>query len=293
VQVPSRVMTVQRCLVGMALLVGAASAGAVDYPWLSTTPAASSTLHARIAAPDGFTRIALAEGSYAHWLRHLPMMAEGTPVRAFDGRVLERQPMGVIDLDVGDRDLQQCADTLMRLRAEYLRASGRADEVAFHFVSGDLARWTDYRAGLRPDFDRPRGRPIAWRKRSGAPTGDGERVWRGYLRLVFGYASTLSLGAYNPTPKVRTAADIRPGDFFVLGGAPGHTVVVLDVATSAAGDVRLLIGQGFMPAQSMHLVPTPNGGAWHTLDAQGQLHIDAWPKPFGLKSLRTFAPKER
>jgi hypothetical protein len=277
----------------LTLASAAPAAASTPYPWLEGDVAAGASLHARVSPPAGFARIALEEGSYGHWLRHLPMAPAGTPIRAFDGSVLDRDPLGVIDLDVGTKDLQQCADTIMRLRAEYLRASDRQEEIAFRFVSGDVARWRDYRDGRRPRFDRPRGQPLTWVRKRGAVVGDKKVVWEGYLRLVFGYASTLSLEAYEKAPPVKTAADIRPGDFFVLGGSPGHTVVVLDVATNEDGDVRLLVGQGFMPAQSMHLVPTPTGQAWHALDEQGRLHLDAWPTPFGLKSLRTFAAKER
>ena len=48
-----------------------------------------------------------------------------------------------------------------------------------------------------------------------------------------------------------------------------------------------------MPAQSMHVVPNARGGAWHTLDAQGRLHILSWPSPFPLSSLRSFSLAER
>ena len=107
----------------------------------------------RFSAAGGLTRVAVAPGSFGDWLRHLPLLPPGAPVHLFDGRLKPRQDVhaAVVDLDVGTRDLQQCADAVMRLRAEYLFASGAA--IAFH-----------------PDPGKPRA--IAW---PSGENGDGDR----------------------------------------------------------------------------------------------------------------------
>src|SRR5262245_3007875 len=91
-------------------------------------------LDRRIAPPRGATRIALEPGSFGDWLRHLPLLPAGAAVHLYDGRAKARQDVhaAVVDLDVGTRDLQQCADAAMRLRVEYLWSAGRARDIRLH-----------------------------------------------------------------------------------------------------------------------------------------------------------------
>ena len=101
--------------------------------------------------PQGYARIPTVPGGFGAWLRGLPLRPGCPPVRDFAGRVIDgTQHCAVLDIDVGVRDLQQCADAVIRLRAEYLLARGCEDAIAFEFTSGDLATWRNWRSGLRP-----------------------------------------------------------------------------------------------------------------------------------------------
>ena len=67
----------------------------------------------------------------------------------------------VIALDLGNQDLQQCADTILRLRAEYLWRLGRTHPdalraIAFRFTSGDRSSWLRWADGYRPVIRGPR-----------------------------------------------------------------------------------------------------------------------------------------
>ncbi len=102
---------------------------------------AGATLAERVVPPAGFERLDAAEGSFGAWLRRLPLHPGRPPVHLYDGARKANQGAhhAVLDIDVGRRDLQQCADAVMRLRAEYLLARGRGAAVAVRFADGRLA----------------------------------------------------------------------------------------------------------------------------------------------------------
>ena len=173
----------------------------------------------------------------------------------------------MIRLPMVEGDLQQCADTAIRLRAEWQRAAGLP--VAFHATSGDLLPWSRWQAGERPVLE---GRGLGWR--SGGVQGGGEESWERYLASVFTWAGTASLVAYDSVP----ALEPRPGDLLVQGGFPGHAVLLLDVAREADGTTWLLVGEGFMPAQDAHVQHGPNQGWWRW-DPEEGLALPYWPMP--------------
>jgi uncharacterized protein DUF4846 len=108
------------------------------YAWLSRYEPAHA-LARRITPPPGYERVLASKGSSAHWLRHLPLKPGRPPVLLYDRRKKPNQGahVAVVKMDVGRRDLQQCADAVIRLRAEYLWTAGRKDEIHFNFTSGD------------------------------------------------------------------------------------------------------------------------------------------------------------
>ena len=55
----------------------------------------------------------------------------------------------VAELDVGTANLQQCADSIIRLHAEWLWSQGQKERIAYRFTSGHLASWPRYAAGDR------------------------------------------------------------------------------------------------------------------------------------------------
>ncbi|MCD4691207.1 DUF4846 domain-containing protein [bacterium] len=117
------------------------------YRWIDG--AFSSSVASRFRPPFGYARLEVKPGSFGEWLRGLPLEPGRGVVDMFDGTRArnQRNHVAVLAIDVGARDLQQCADAVIRLRAEYLLATGRGSEIAFRFTSGDLARWSDWREG--------------------------------------------------------------------------------------------------------------------------------------------------
>jgi hypothetical protein len=187
----------------------------------------------------------------------------------------------VVRLDVGARDLQQCADAVMRLRAEFLRDRGCDEDIAFRFTSGHRAAWTDWRKGLRP---RIAGSQVTWRP--GAAADSSYASFRRYLETVFTYAGSASLA--KELERVGDPAHLAAGDVFIQGGFPGHAVLVADVAEDGRGRRAFLLLQSYMPAQEVHVLrnPAAPGSPWYLASSHGVLETPEWR--FQFEDLRRF-----
>ncbi len=246
-------------------LVALLSVPALAEPYAWTHGPVVRTIH-NIAAPSGFHRIALADGSFAAWLRELPLLPDGSLVTRWNGYPKDFQAghVAVVDLDVGKQNLQQCADTILRLRAEYLWSNGRASEV-----------------NALP------GNPVKWQ-------GGGWPTFRRYLNGVFAVTGTATMDAAmaKPAPGHR----LIPGDVLVKGGYPGHAVIVLDAAEDGAGNRVLLIGQGYMPAQQLE-VQIGHGPQTPWFDERlvhgDGLRSGSWGFVATERNVRTFEPERR
>lgn len=265
----------------LALLL-LAGPGEADYAWMQATRD-GGTVASRIAPPPGFRRVPAPAGGFAAWLRGLPLHPGRPPVHLFDGRLKGNQEAhhAVVRLDVGRRDLQQCADAVIRLRAEFLRDRGCEDDIAFRFTSGDRAAWSDWRRGLRP---RVSGRQVTWRA---AAAVDGTYAsFQRYLETVFTYAGSASLA--RELQAVRDPARPEAGDVFIQGGYPGHAVLVADMAEDAQGRRAVLLLQSYMPAQEVHVLrnPATPGSPWYLTRSSGVLETPEWT--FRFEDLRRF-----
>ncbi len=269
-----------------------AYAGPLSYPWVPPDAIARRSIEGAFRPPAGFRRVPCPEGSFCAWLRGLPLRPAGSPVRFFDGKEKKSRVVhaAVIELDVGTADLQQCADVILRLRAEYLWAAGRSTEVEFPLTNGTRVPWTRWAAGDRLKI---RGRFAEWTPGVAAPDSSHES-FRAYLDFVFTYAGTESLAADLPAHPVTS---IRPGDVLVQGGSPGHAVLVLDVARDDAGTTLLLLGQGFMPAQDFHVLTNLKHSTlspWYHADALDDTGLDTpeW-RPFRADDLHGWPDPRR
>jgi hypothetical protein len=245
------------------------------YPWPRSASSDGGTIESRFAAPDGYARIAVAEGSFGAWLRGLPVLPGRPNVLLYDGTPKGNQTAhaAVLDVDVGRRDLQQCADAVIRLRAEYLRFAGRDRDVCFRFTNGEAAAWSRWAEGYRPRIE---GRRTSWVK--AAKAASGYPAFRDYLTTVFRYAGTASL-ARELAPVDR----VEPGDVFVEGGFPGHAVIAVDVAEGPSGRA-VLLAQSYMPAQQVHVLVDPGDSSmspWYRYDPSSPLETPEWRFPSG------------
>jgi hypothetical protein len=229
----------------------------------------ASVLVDRIPPPAGFHRNAYDNNSWQYYLRNLPLHPDGTKVLDYRGQPISNQSdhIAVLDIDVGTKDLQQCADAIIRLRAEYLLSADREDDIAFHFTSGDLFSWNDYANGIRPVVH---GNSVIFQKKAKADRN--YNSFRNYLDQIFMYAGTISM--HKEMRLVNRKSDIRAGDIIISPGSPGHAVLIIDEAINDSGVKVFLLANGYTPAQSIHILTNPWNrkiGPWYELDVSGSL----------------------
>ncbi|MEI2738132.1 MAG: DUF4846 domain-containing protein [Chitinophagaceae bacterium] len=194
-----------------------------------------------ITTPKGFTRITSEAGSFAAWLRTVPLKKDKA-VYLYNGKLKPNQSaqFAVIDIPTGKKDLQQCADVVMRLRAEYLFSQKKYADISFMDYNGKWYRWQG--RDSRPLFDN-------------------------YLETVFGWCGSASLE--KQLKPVTDINNIKIGDVFVQGGFPGHAVIVADMAVNRQGKKVYMLVQGYQPAQDMHVLVNPRNGdlsPWYEAD---------------------------
>lgn len=229
---------------------------------------ASQTLSQAFSPPPGYERTTVKPQSFAHFLRNLPLKPDGARVRYFDGRIKEKAGVyaRVVDYSLGKRDLQQCADAVMRLRAEYWYQANQFGKIRFNFlVDGKPRFFTHYARGKtdRQAFD-------------------------AYLDFVFQSANTASLR--NELKPVSDPLSMQIGDVFIVRGNPfGHAVIVVDMAMEPqTGKKVFLLAQSYMPAQDIQILLNPNDtglSPWYELK-DGALTTPEWTFPAG--NLRRF-----
>jgi hypothetical protein len=227
----------------------------------------------RIDVPKGFERTPVEAGSFGAYLRSLPLKPHGSPVLYFNGDTKPADVhVAVLDIDIGDRDLQQCADAAMRLRAEYLYSKGEFEEIHFNFTNGFRADYSKWIQGYRVAVS---GNKTSWIKKTGEASD--YRNFRRYLDIVFAYAGTASLAKELNTIDIK---DMQIGDVFIKGGSPGHCVLIVDMAKNKeTGEKLFLLAQSYMPAQDIHLLKNPNNNEnnpWYALKTGENLDTPEW-----------------
>ena len=160
---------------------------------LSLIDASGMTLESRIHTSDGYTRTKEADGSLAEFLRNYAMEPDQSPVLLYDGSKKRNQKahVAVFDLPLEHEDLQQCADSAIRVYAEYFWSTKQYDRIAFHFTNGFDAQYTKWADGYRI---RVNGNNVSWIKSAGHFLRQFERLsaYRFFLcrYRLHGYRST-------------------------------------------------------------------------------------------------------
>lgn len=218
-----------------------------DYKIIDSS---GQTLETRIKVPEGYQRIPAKSKSLTHFLRTYKLKDNGSPVLLYNGEEKGNQNahVAVFQLPIENVDLQQCADSIMRVYAEYYYHQQLYDKIGFHFVNGFYAKYSKWRSGYKIKVN---GNQCFWVK-----TSENQKTYASfqkYLKVVFSYASTLSMDKEAKKINIR---DIRVGDIFIKGGSPGHVVMIVDVCEKD-GKKAFLLAQGYMPSQEFHVIKNP------------------------------------
>ncbi len=231
-------------------------------------------IQTRIRTPEEFERLHAPQNSFAAYLRNLILKPHAAVVKLYDGNTKFNHEVyvAVVDKPIGKKNLHQCADAIMRLRAEYLWERAAYDQIHFNLTNGFRVDYSHWMQGQRVVV---KGNKTNWVQKQQA-SNTYEDFWN-YLELVFTYAGTLSLSKELIDVPIQ---DMQIGDVFIQGGAPGHAVIVVDMAQDAkTGDPIFLLAQSYMPAQEIQLLKNPNDpklSPWYNTKQMQLIRTPEW-----------------
>jgi hypothetical protein len=241
--------------------------------------AEGNTVETRFEVPNGYTRKSYTLGTFGNYLQQLPLKPARTLTKRYNGETKPNKvAAAVVDISVGNSDLQQCADAIMRLRAEWLFAEKRFDDIAFDLTNGFNMKYSEWKKGKRLN-----SACNGWT--AGGTTSETHDDFMNYMKKIFTYAGTLSLSNELQSKNI---ANLEAGDVFIKGGSPGHVVIVVDVAEGSGGKIFML-AQSYMPAQDIEILKNPNNAGmspWFKASEMGILETPEWD--FNWSQLKTW-----
>ncbi len=210
------------------VILGLVAAGIVLWYSLTSNPWNVRTV-GDISTPIGYTRV---DGSYAKFMRSLPLKKKGSKVKLFTGGNARLQYLSAAVIDIPMlSNAEQCADMTMRLRAEYLFSQGRYSEIRFRDVNGNTLQ---YRGG------------------------NSRKALEKFLKKAYGVCSTFSVSRETEPRKI---SEVQPGDVLVYPARKakrmGHALIVIDVARRGK-KVAIMCAEGNTPAREAHVVRNLN-----------------------------------
>ena len=221
----------------------------------SFTP--GNTVKTRYELPQGYHRVKTESGSFEEYLQNLPLKPIGYSTHLYDGSLKNRKiATSVIDLDIDSVDLQQSADAIIRLRAEYLYKTGQFDKIHFIFKDGFQCDYTKWAQGFRV---RSGGNRTRWYKADDKTEDYTYPTFREYLRTVFAHTDESTLAK-----EMRDAIEDEFGIGTVIfdNKNPRNIAIVVDML--GRDTIRhgygwdnaevVLLAQGGKPAQEIEII---------------------------------------
>ncbi|MBD3265594.1 hypothetical protein GF373_02905 [bacterium] len=241
------------------------------YRWLEMqdkTYHAERALGERIAVPNGYQRVHVNPGSFAEWLRGLPLQPKAKPLQLYNGKIWRIQAAhhAKIDIEIGNKDLLQCADIIMRFWSEYLYGKEAYNAIQFHFANGERIDFAKWRNGHRL---RVVSNKVQWYPSASADASYASYL--NYMEWIYRYAGTISMA--KDMVKLSPEEKTEIGTVFLNPGS--HAVIVVDKAVhKETGEPIFLFAQGMMPAMEIHVVKNlmdPDLSPWYGKQENGFL----------------------
>lgn len=209
------------------------------------------TMAKRILTPKGYKRIKAKKGSFEEFLRNYKLKPDGSPVLLYDGREKGNQSahIAIFKLPIENEDLQQCADSIMRVYGEYYYSKKAYDKITFPLGGGFIADFDKWRKGYSINIS---GNKLSWVYSS--KNNSSYDSFKKFMRFVFAYSGTLNMDYSSKKIKLSQA---KVGDIFIRGGSPGHVVMIADICKNSKGKKAYLLAQSYMPAQEFQLLKNP------------------------------------
>jgi len=232
------------------------------------------TIKTRYKLPKGFKRTYVKPKSYGDFLQKLPLKSQNEKVKYYDNTIKSNDNIycGVINLKIGNKNLHQCADAVMRLCAEYLWKHKRYEEIHFNLTNGFRVDYSEWMKGKRIIVKENNS---FWKSVT-SPSNTKEDFWD-YMELIFMYAGTLSL---SKELRLVNISNMKIGDIFIKGGYPGHAIVIVDMAENTLTKEKIFIlAQSYMPAQEIQILvnkENPNYSPWYFSNFENKLYTPEW-----------------
>jgi len=232
-----------------------------------------------ISLPQGFNYVDDNDSVYSNWLLGLNLK-ENKTVYLYNGKPKSNQDVqyAVLNIDIGKKDLIQCADAAMKLRADYLFEKHLYDQIKFLATSGDEISFESWLKGVR--WKAQRAKLVSYNIFK--EVSNIQQEYNLFMELVFSYCGTYSLS--KQLKPINDNSSIQPGDVFVYGGFPGHAVTVMAVAKNKKDEKIFLLSQGYMPAQDIHILKNYANtelSPWYAISDIYPLYTPQWQFEIG------------
>lgn len=236
--------------------------------------AKANSLDKRFPTPTAYQRMEVEQHSFAAYLRTIPLKDADALVKYYNGNTKAKEGiyLAVVDLDIGNKNLHQCADAIMRLRAEHLWHKQNYDAIHFNFTNGFKVAYKEWMQGKKMIV---KGNKTYW-SAPATPSNTYQDFWN-YMELIFTYAGTASLEKELQSVALK---EMKIGDIFIQGGFPGHAVIVMDMAINpTTGKKIYMLAQSYMPAQEIQILINPQKhtlSPWYELNTNSTIKTPEW-----------------